>query len=77
MCTNLPDIPNGSVELSGTGVGATATYTCITGYILEGNSQRTCQNSGQWSDQEPSCRSKHHACIYFEKNTICEVLVFL
>ncbi len=58
MCESLPDITNGGVELTGTFVGATATYTCITGYILVGNSQRTCQDNGDWSDSEPSCRSK-------------------
>ncbi len=59
MCDVLPDINNGGVELNGRFVGATATYSCINGYILEGESQRTCQVNGQWSDSEPFCRSKN------------------
>ncbi len=58
MCDALPSITNGQVELDGRFVGATATYTCINGYILQGDSQRTCQNSGQWSGSEPSCISE-------------------
>ena len=58
MCDVLSDIPNGRVDLTGTFVGATATYSCVTGYILEGDRQRECQNNGQWTGSEPSCRSK-------------------
>ncbi len=58
MCDELTDINKGSVELEGTFVGASATYSCIEGYILVGSRQRACQPNGQWSDSEPSCRSE-------------------
>ena len=58
MCDVLSPVDNGAIALTGTFVGATATYTCDTGYILEGNEVRLCQSSGQWTGSEPSCRSK-------------------
>ena len=59
MCPILPNITNGSVDLSnGTVVGAIATYSCVPGYILEGDNRRTCQSNGQWNGREPFCRSK-------------------
>ena len=58
MCDVLFNILNGRVELDGTFVGANATYRCDNGYILEGNSQRMCQDNGKWTGREPSCRSE-------------------
>ena len=47
--------------VSGTAVGDTVTYTCQSGYTLSGNSTRTCQPNGSWSDNAPKCISKY--CI--------------
>ena len=58
MCGALFDIDNGRVELNGQFVGAIANYSCVTGYLLEGNERRTCQLDGEWSGQEPSCNSE-------------------
>ncbi len=58
MCDNLSDITNGSVVLSGTNVGSTATYNCENGYFLVGMEQRQCQNNGQWNGTEPYCKRK-------------------
>jgi len=55
MCPVLSNITNGRGESSGTVVGATATYTCVTGYILEGNKRRVCQSNRKWDGREPSC----------------------
>ena len=60
MCGELADILNGRVDLSGNFVGATATYSCDIGYVVDGISQRTCQIDGNWDGIEPSCRSKKH-----------------
>ena len=57
-CDPLPDITNGNVSISGTSIGSTATYFCEIGFILAGNKERICQNTGQWSGTEPSCKSK-------------------
>ena len=36
-------------------MGATASYTCNSGYTLSGNGVRTCQASGVWTNSDPSC----------------------
>ena len=56
-CGRLNDIPNGSVQLSGTTVGSTATYSCRLGYTLSSTAVRECQKSGVWSGTEPVCTS--------------------
>ena len=40
-------------------VGATVTYTCNTGYTLNGNDMRTCQASGAWTGSDPTCDGKY------------------
>ena len=55
-CGSLTDPANGQVDLtSGTTFGQTATYTCNTGYNLVGDSTRTCQTAGVWSESAPTC----------------------
>ena len=36
--------------------GATVSITCNSGYLLQGISQITCQSSGNWTDQPPTCQ---------------------
>jgi len=55
-CDRLDNPANGRVVLTGTSLGDTATYSCNDGYELEGDQQRMCQMSRQWSGREPSCR---------------------
>lgn len=52
-----PDVLlHGSVSPAGQGgVGTTVTYTCATGFTLQGAATRTCQASGTWSGATPSC----------------------
>ena len=33
-----------------------ATYTCDTGYTLNGGITRTCESDGMWSGSPPTCR---------------------
>ena len=55
-CGTLPDTANGQVTLNaGTAMGQTATYRCNTGYNLVGESTRTCQDTGEWSESTPVC----------------------
>ena len=35
--------------------GRNVTYSCNSGYILSGNSNRTCQGSGNWTGTAPIC----------------------
>ena len=43
-------------SLTVTTFGAAVTYTCNTGYILHGDSERRCLDNGQWSGTAVSCR---------------------
>lgn len=54
-CVALSDPLLGSVSVSGTVVGSTATYTCNHGTILIGDRRRVCEDSGWWSGSEPRC----------------------
>ena len=56
-CGPLTHPANGQVTHSaGTTLGQTATYSCNTGYNLVGNSTRTCQAIGNWSERAPTCQ---------------------
>ena len=58
MCSELPDITNGGVTWTGLNPEDTATYTCDSGYVLDGLATQDCQTDGTWSGEEPSCRRK-------------------
>ena len=48
---------NGAIkQLTGTTYGFTVSYSCNSGYSLEGATTRVCQDSGQWSEEVPMCR---------------------
>ena len=49
-------IQNGFVEYTGTSIGSLATYHCKEGYLLAGNSQRTCQSNAYWNGSTPECQ---------------------
>ena len=51
-------ITDGAVDTSGgTNYKCTAVYTCVTGYVLNGNITRTCQDDTNWGGSEPTCDS--------------------
>ena len=53
-CGVLYDIPDGAVSTpQGTLYGATASYSCNSGYRLVGNITRECQADGRWSAEGP------------------------
>lgn len=54
-CPALPQPDNGLVTLSGVTFGSLATYVCNAGFVLDGNVQRTCLATGEWSGSDPSC----------------------
>ena len=62
MCPTLGNPTNGVVDLSGTSVGDTATYTCDSGYELVGTSVLNCLANGAWDNSPAVCR--------------CELVVF-
>ena len=77
-CGVLPSPTNGQVSHpNGRTIGQTATYTCNTGYNLEGDSTRMCQATGMWSRSEPTCTRmfwhlvlKNNSLFYYAKNFI-------
>lgn len=60
-CGSLNEPQNGFVSLSATAVGATATYSCKQGFVLEpeGENTRVCNQSGNWTHSVPVCRGKY------------------
>ena len=71
-CGNLTHPANGQVNhIAGTTFGQTATYTCDTGYNLVGDSNRTCQATGNWSGSPPTCQGmllELFSCVYAHRN---------
>ena len=51
----LPPL-NGEIDLrNGTLLGAVVEYSCNAGHLLNGSESRVCQESGQWSQSQPTC----------------------
>ena len=46
------------MSLSDTTYNSVATYFCDSGYDLIGNDTRTCLETGNWSNEKPTCTSK-------------------
>ena len=66
LCSVLTAPDNGTIEFSTTslqlGVGTTATYSCDPGYVLVGETTRTCEDTnsgttGAWSGDDPICKN--------------------
>ena len=66
LCSVLTAPDNGTIEFSTTsqllGVGTTATYSCDPGYVLVGETSRTCEDTnsgttGAWSGDDPICKN--------------------
>eukprot|EP00058_Branchiostoma_floridae_P028223 XP_002613714.1 hypothetical protein BRAFLDRAFT_130689 [Branchiostoma floridae] len=55
QCPTLSNPANGAVSYSSRNYGDVASYSCNTGYNLNGYSTRTCQSSGSWSYSAPTC----------------------
>ncbi|XP_035662466.1 P-selectin-like [Branchiostoma floridae] len=55
QCPTLSNPTNGAVSYSSRNYGDVASYSCNTGYNLNGYSTRTCQSSGSWSYSAPTC----------------------
>ena len=60
-CGTLSEPQNGALTLGSTTYLGTATYTCDTGFVLEGSSSRNCTRFGKWSGRDPTCLGKQDA----------------
>ena len=69
VCPVLTDPANGDVSVTGQAPGVVATYTCRSGYTLEGVTVRTCQTTGIWSFEAPTCvgQSESHTHTHTEQ----------
>ena len=68
VCLSLPPPTNRGVSYSGPSLsdGIVATYTCTTGYTLNGGTTtRTCGSDGVWSGFAPNCQRKYELCTLF------------
>lgn len=54
-CGGLNNPPNGEVDVPQTVFPGMATYTCNSGYSLNGGNTRNCQFNGMWSGSPPTC----------------------
>ena len=59
-CEGLDAPANGQVDVTTLYQGSVATYTCDPTYKLNGDPERTCESSGEWSGVEPSCTRRFH-----------------
>ena len=57
-CGTLTNPQYGIVTLTGTSPGSIATYHCNNGFVLNGDQERQCSETGVWSGDEPLCEGK-------------------
>ncbi len=55
QCATPDAIAHGHWDAATLTYGSRVAYTCGTGHRLVGNSERTCEASGDWSTDEPRC----------------------
>ncbi len=77
ICLDLLSLTNGTISYSDGStnsrpVDTVATYTCGTGYTLNGGNTRTCGSDGVWSGSAPTCQRKWN-----ELCTVCLLSVFI
>ncbi len=52
-------------------VNTVATYTCDTGYTLNGGTTRTCGSGGSWSGSAPNCVGEFCGCTVNVSTLVC------
>lgn len=62
-CGDLPTPPNGNKIGTLTSYGATAIFSCNTGYTLVGSRVRECMANGLWSGAEVRCLGRCGAAV--------------
>ena len=54
-CNPLDPPQDGSVDDAGAEFGSVATYSCNTGFVLDGPVTSSCTAEGEWSQPPPGC----------------------
>lgn len=57
-CPMLTAPVNGYVVSSDNSINGESRIRCKSGYVLKGDSKRTCLNDGNWSGNEATCECK-------------------
>ena len=57
-CGSVVSPSHGDVRVQETTFQSVVTYSCISGYSLVGDDNRTCQANGNWSEETPQCNRK-------------------
>lgn len=56
VCPVLPSPINGTVTLPEVRTpGSVAMYICSDGFLITGDDERVCNDSGMWNGTEPAC----------------------
>ncbi|KAK8721900.1 hypothetical protein OTU49_012628 [Cherax quadricarinatus] len=55
-CPNVTEPVNGKVDMSGRQAGDTATFSCDSGYSIQGLKTVSCTLGGVWSGATPTCK---------------------
>ncbi|XP_052772927.1 uncharacterized protein LOC128211861 isoform X2 [Mya arenaria] len=87
-CDQVPSVPNGSIvggDQSPYAEGQNVTYSCTTGYTINGTAKISCNGSGVWSEppsclkdigsscsSDAECRITLHTPPYVCDNTVCK-----
>ncbi|CAH2008239.1 unnamed protein product [Acanthoscelides obtectus] len=56
ICQEPPSVHGGMINVSGYKVGDTATYNCLTGYVMFGMEKLRCGLGGEWVGKPPFCK---------------------
>ncbi len=68
ICSDLPSLHNGAISYNGGStdirpINTIATHSCNTGYTLNGDSVRVCQNDRTWSGSTPTCQGENKIIV--------------
>ena len=62
-----------SVSFMSTLFTAVLTYYCDEGYSLRGLETRTCEATGEWTGEEPTCLSENKIILYSKVQHSCSL----
>ena len=65
MCPPLPSPSNGMIFVTGFTVDSAVAYICNNGFSFHPDAaiRRVCEQTGQWSGEEPVCICKWVECV--------------